>query len=288
MNEIFREIYLDESPEFPVEVFMHDNLKKMISAPLHWHDYYEIFWILEGGGTQTINSRVFPVSQNDLVVIKSEDVHQTDCKEGDDVKIIVIKFLPQFISSLYGNMKESIYITSFLNIDTSPAIHIHSESDLKTVKNIFENLLSEYVGKAEGFEISVRGYVYVLISWLVRLGLLNVPKRFKTGGKGDRINQLIEYVEKHCREHINLKQVADHFYLNYSYCSRYFKKETGKGFKDYLDYIRVCEAEKMILSSDKKLTQIAEECGFGNSSTFNKIYRRVRGTTPGQLVKNRQ
>lgn len=271
---------------FTTDIFMQDNLTRHIQVNPHWHDCFEILFILKGNAIQTLNQQVFKVKPNDLIIIRKGDVHSTQCDLHDDVKIVVIKFLPQFIDSIYSHSLESIYITSFLNLNTSPMINLENTHYLENFKMLSLSMLEEFTKKEFSFEIAIKGYLSVMISFLVRLDLLVMPDLLLKNSKQKNIEltSLLKYIEKNAlQESFDLKNIARQLNFNYSYCSRYFKQHTGKGFHEFLTFIRICEAERMMINENYSVTQAAVESGFSNSSVFSKAYKKLRGYSPKQL-----
>jgi AraC-like DNA-binding protein len=56
--------------------------------------------------------------------------------------------------------------------------------------------------------------------------------------------------------------VANQIYLTESNFCKFFKKATGKTYSDYLNEIRINEATRLLLQTDKTISQISFECGF--------------------------
>jgi AraC-like DNA-binding protein len=73
--------------------------------------------------------------------------------------------------------------------------------------------------------------------------------------------------------------------MSYSYFSRYFKSLIGKTFSEYLTYVRITEAEKMLLTTDLNITEVALESGYSNSSYFIAQFRVMKGMSPRQFKK---
>lgn len=284
---LYHEEELTPQSAFAIDIFMQDNLDSAVQVFPHWHDCFEILLILKGTAVQSLNQRKFQVKEHDLIIIKKGDVHSTKCEPHDDVKIIVIKFLPRFIDSIYSHSFESIYITSFLNLNISPIKNLENSRYLSQFEMLTLSLLEEFNKKEPGFEIAIKGYLSVLISLLVRLDLLVMPALvLKSNAQRDfELVTLLKYIEKNAlHENFNLRDIAHQFNFNYSYCSRYFKKHTGRGFHEFLTFIRVCEAERMIVNENYTITQAALESGFSNSSVFSKAYKRIRGYSPSHLT----
>src|SRR5262249_11515593 len=62
--------------------------------------------------------------------------------------------------------------------------------------------------------------------------------------------------------------------------SRWFKRATGRTFVAHLREIRVAAACRLLIESERGITEIAHAAGFANLSYFNRCFRRLRGVTP--------
>ena len=74
--------------------------------------------------------------------------------------------------------------------------------------------------------------------------------------------------------------MAKMVYMSVPYFYKQFQRAAGMRFTDYVHVVRIHEAQKMILSTDKRIAQISEECGFGNVTYFNRVFRKVTEMTP--------
>lgn len=94
-----------------------------------------------------------------------------------------------------------------------------------------------------------------------------------------------EYIDQHYMENLSLNVLAEEIHMNPYYFSSFFKKNTGENFKDYVNRIRIEHAVPMLLSSDKKTYEIAEQVGFGDIRMFNAAFQKVYQETPGSYRK---
>ena len=97
---------------------------------------------------------------------------------------------------------------------------------------------------------------------------------------GNTVGMIAEYLQKNYSSDISLALLSRVFHLNEHYISRVFKEETGENFLSYLNRIRIEEAKKLLLESDKKIYEIAEETGFQSSVNFNYVFNRFAGISP--------
>jgi two-component system response regulator YesN len=94
-----------------------------------------------------------------------------------------------------------------------------------------------------------------------------------------RLKRAREYVDQHFREAISLQDVANAAGTEKKYFSRLFRRKTGMRFQDWLRYVRISEAIRLIKAQDNSLTEIAFEAGFSDLRTFERAFKRVTGQT---------
>jgi len=286
--EPYKEDLIHHNSPFPVDVFISDNLIKNISANPHWHECCEILYILEGTAEQQINNKLFKAQKYDLIILNEGDIHSTYCGQGENTKILVIKFMPEFVDSSYGKIFESKYILSFLNYKSDNVHHL-TDMPKKLVKiyNLMMGLYDEFTNKDMGYEIYIKGYIYQLIACLFRDGIIKAYNQVTKENEMMKLDVLFKYIEEHYNTKINLKKAASMLNFSDSYFSRYFKRITGRTFKEYIDFVKTCEVEKLILSTNMNISQAAYEAGFCNVSSFNRVFKRVKGYPPGDIKKSK-
>lgn len=282
----YKEELIRSDLPFPVDIFIQDNLKKNVVVQPHWHDCFEILYVIEGTARQQVNEKYFKVGKHDIIILNEGDIHSTFCIPGEDVRILVIKFLPEVLDSGYSKIFESKYILAFLNNQEKRKCHmVDTLRNSKEIHNLLMGLYKEFTEKKEGYEIFIKGYIYQLIAYLIRNNILNMYNLNSKEKELLRLDKLFKYIENHYREKIDLKKAADMLNLSYYYFSRYFKKITGRSFREYVNFVRICEVEKLILSEDINISQAAYEAGFSNVSSFNRVFKRIRGYSPSYIKR---
>lgn len=286
--EPFKENLIINNSPFPVDIFIKDSQVQDVTSDPHWHDCYEILYMLEGTAEQQINNKGFKAYKNDLIILNEGDIHSTYCNGEENTRILVIKFLPEIIDNSSTKMFESRYIHSFLKYRSDCIHHLtDTMQNSSAVYSLMMGLYNEFTKKDNGYEIYIKGLIYQLIACLVRDGIINVSKPLSSENDIVEMDKLLQYIEKNHNSKINLPTAAKMLNLSESYFSRYFKKVTGRTFKEYLDFVRICEVEKMLLASNLNVSQAAYEAGFCNVSSFNRVFKRVKGYTPGELKRSK-
>ena len=93
---------------------------------------------------------------------------------------------------------------------------------------------------------------------------------------------ILEYIDTHSSERLEVAQLADLCHMSYSNFARLFRENYGRSCKEYIQYIRLNKAQDLLLNSDFDLDYIAQETGFFDCSHFIKAYKNLRGITPKQ------
>jgi len=101
----------------------------------------------------------------------------------------------------------------------------------------------------------------------------------KEKAKGS-IHKIRQYIERHFRENINLKVIAQQYYMNPVYLGQLFKKTYGVYFNDFLLDLRIQEAKRLLRQTDMRIYEIAAEVGFNNPEYFAAQFEKVVNMTP--------
>jgi AraC-like DNA-binding protein len=96
-----------------------------------------------------------------------------------------------------------------------------------------------------------------------------------------RIRAALEYIHAHFAKNIDLDSLARETNLSYFHFSRLLRDALGMPFKDYLNRLRVNEADRLLAESELSITQAALDSGFQSISAFHRAYKKIRGYPPG-------
>ena len=101
-------------------------------------------------------------------------------------------------------------------------------------------------------------------------------------------NYLVEHAKQYIREHLDerivLQDIADTFNVSPNYLSQLFKKFENIGirlpFQEYLIQERMKKARLLLLTTDLKIYEIADQLGFESAFYFSKVFKKVTGVSP--------
>ena len=99
-----------------------------------------------------------------------------------------------------------------------------------------------------------------------------------------KIMPALSYIEKNYWKNIKIEELSDLVGLSVSRFCHLFKKVTNSTAINYLNFVRVCEAEKLF-ASGMNISEICYEVGFSSQSYFNSVFKKYKNCTPSDYQK---
>jgi len=147
----------------------------------------------------------------------------------------------------------------------------------------FETAVDGYTAKPSGYEFSVMRAIYEILSVILRAA--DQPGGEQPGAQtinsSVQFSAILTYIRANCAENLKAQEVAKQYSLSYSYLSKLFKNVLHMSFKEYLLFLRIAKAERLLRDESLSISQIAVDTGFVYASYFIEQFKRVKGETPG-------
>lgn len=98
-------------------------------------------------------------------------------------------------------------------------------------------------------------------------------------GEANEYNAIIQFLNEY-HNNIRLEDLCQRFSRSRSYISHMFRKTYGKSFSEFCNDLKLADAEKMLTVTEKSVTEIAFDAGFGDVSYFINMFKKRYGVTP--------
>lgn len=262
----------------PVKIFSFSAHNDLRIIPYHWHRSAEILYVRRGKLNIWMNEKKYVLKSNDFIYINSKEVHSTQSPEDNEV--IVVQIPGDFLEKFSNKSSEPYHI----HCNT---LELEDQKGFDCIRELLYKMYLYSERKDEGFYLKI-------YSLLFDLGYI-LFKHFRVKENNidivsqkylDRLSEISEYIKQNYKEEITLQSVADEFGYSPQYLSRMFQKYTGTTFLTYLNTVRLNYAFKQVMNTDYSILAIAEENGFANVKSFNKLFKDVYGMTPTAYRKN--
>ncbi len=241
----------------------------------HWHNEVEILYVVSGKITVTANSVTEEVSSDSFVFINPAEIHSITVSEYTEYFAII--FSADFVSSSSYDVIESKYVTPLKNHSLKFTNFLPVAPPIKL---ILDEMIDNFYKKASFFEFNMKTGIFSVISQILPYTQETDKTTLK---KQKQLSDILSYISNHYCEKILLSDIADAFYMSDKYFSRFFKKNYGISFVDYLNQYRVTEAARLLNETDYRISQVASMCGFDNFSYFSKTFKKFTGKLPKEI-----
>ncbi len=258
-----------------------------IMSPAHIHNYIEILFALSGKYQILLNNKEYYFQTGDMVLINSNEIHHIfSIGEGTN-EYIVIKFEPEMLYTTAQSLFEMKYVMPFiLNESTHQKVFLKAEIEQTLIPELIKGISTEYTEKKYGYELAVRANIYNLFLFILRRWKeqdmdLNIDQEINKDMVG-RMQKVFDYIEENYQNDITALDMSQLCNLSYSYFSRLFTRIMRRSFREYLNYVRVTKAEKLLTNAELNITEIAMQVGFSTSSYFIQQFKQFKDISPKQ------
>lgn len=271
--------YSDDFPYIASRVQLDKYIGR--SAPWHWHNAIEIFY-MESGALECCTPKgkmLFPAGSG--CMINSNVLHMTKALSQTEKNIpLVHLFDSSLLAGKHGSRIEQKYITPVIAAPQIEIVPLFPENlaHKKILTLIFEAFHIPH--DIFGYEIKLQEALLEIWLMLFKQLVPMLDKNCTSNKSSDNIKQMMTYVHEHYSEKISISQLAAAAYLSERECFRVFQDCLHTTPMEYIKSYRLQAACRMLAKGQKSVTIISQNCGFGNSSYFGKIFREYAHCTP--------
>ena len=253
--------------------------KRCFQAPFHFHPEYELTYILEGNGKRFVGNNMSGFQSNDLVFVGSNVPHCWKLSPPKNTKAssIVIQFNKSFLGKGFFERPEIANIQKLLTrsqegIEFRGKINESTKESLLQVmdqKNNFKRLIL-FLEILHKLSVSKE---YILLN-------KNSSISDQSENNRERINKVFAYIVDNFHKDISLNKAAQIIGMTPNAFCKYFKKTTRKTFMETVINYRINFATQQLIQTDKIISDVCFESGFGDMSHFYKMFTARMKVSP--------
>lgn len=277
MHDSSEVIYYDV-PGLPAKVFAekisdyHD-----MRAICHWHEDIELMYIVSGYMDYEVNGRTVRLKEGNSLFINSRQLHYGYSEDKTECKFVCVLFHPSIL-----RVSEKLYSESVLPVVHSDSVEYLIFDGGRVSDNIAEiNLVrhqeeSRYEWKILSLLTEIWGEI------LMKCDLPTYSPDLSAFADRQVQRNMVSYIFQNYTEPLTLGMIASAGNVSRSKCCAVFKKFLGQSPIDFVISYRLEMSRRMLIDSDKSITDISLSCGFNHSSYFTKLFLRKYGCTPSE------
>jgi AraC-like DNA-binding protein len=248
-------------------------------AAWHFHPEYQLTLVLKSAGYRLVGDNITPLRPGDLVLVGANLPHvwQQDPEGGRGaVHAIVVRFLENFAGRDLWEIPEAAPVKRLLK-RAARGLAVKG----RTREAVAGRLLRLVEMKGLGRVSELLGILETLahsreLTPIASAGF--VPSL--TREDQSRMERVIAHIQAHLTGEIDRAGAARAAHLSEGAFSRFFKLRTGKTLPEYVNELRVGRACRLLADEQRKITDIALDCGFRNLANFNRRFQEITRMTP--------
>ncbi|SFL07876.1 AraC family transcriptional regulator [Halanaerobium salsuginis] len=255
----------------------------------HYHEQYEIYYLLTGERNYFIDKRSYHVKKGDLILIDKNILHKTTTinKKNPAHERILLQFEENSFNNLKSEMKTAQLFSIFKA--NKSVLNLNPEQQLWLEEKLFLLLNEKYQNNKAEHKLSLLIKFIEILIFIKRIaGSLVKENIIHPDQKHENISQIATYISQNFTEKLSLTRLAKQFNYSPAYLSRAFKEVTGFNFVEYKNNVRIKEAGKLLQQTQLSITEIASQVGYNNITHFGRIFKSYTKLSPLEYRKLKQ
>ena len=247
------------------------------SSLTHINEAHELIFCVSGSLSANVEGVSYTVMPGDLLLIRDAEMHIT---------------APETLPTQFHHIKFSPYYFNFF--DTENRIcrpfseHPFGIGNLIPGNRLNRALIENCFANIRGTRDAYMRRVAVFGTLMMILSDVNQCYDYIYDHPDNRsavLKDIITYINAHLDEDLNPDKIASRLYISRSQLDRIFKQNVGFTLWKYITFKRLIRA-RHLLHAGIANNEVARLCGFGDYSTFYKVYTKVWGRPPRAAQPN--
>ncbi len=246
-----------------------------VETNYHYHDFYEIFFFIQGNVDFIIEGRQYSMQPGNTLLIHYHDLHQAVLKHTEYYERFYIWIDPNYFEKNSTAKTSLDYCFHTFNGRRSRMLATSLE-DIRPFLKKFTRLQEEGFGK----DILINNFVLELLLFLNKQFISQEEDlTFSNVSENSFIRSVIEHIAANLDQPLTVDSLATTFFVSKGHLSREFKKFTGFTLHNYV-LKRKLLYSKTLLMDGKNSNEIYVKCGFSSYPHFIKTFKKEFGITP--------
>lgn len=240
----------------------------------HFHDEYEIYYLINGSRQLYINDKVYPLCSGSLAFVDGEDMHRTFSANNEPHTRFVVCIKKAKLEKEFTDLTKPFLTGGAFTLTLSQQ---------KEIQKLIDMIIKE----CEGNGFMQHEAIYSLVTKLfIDMSRLYCKTDSILNDCCDKVVSIIDYINAHYGEKFSLEDISLSCNISISHLTRLFKNSTGYSIVEYTNNLRIKKAAELIKNTPLSISEIAQKVGFSSFSYFGKMFLECFGVSPLKYRKS--
>ena len=252
----------------------------------HWHDEMELFRVMQGVVTIQCGQTLLEAHAGDIAFFNSGELHAAvPADSSADLFFRAVVFSPDFLCGPTSDILRVKYIAPVMKGKLQLPQVIRQGSPLHNrISPLFDEVSALLEERPPFFEFEVRAKMLTLFGALVQ-NAAAAENPVRQNAAVSSIKKTIQYIQDNYRTPLTIDLLAETAGMSEGYFCRVFKQYTLKTPVQFINSVRLSHAADQLSNTNRRVLDIAMDCGFNSVSYFIEVFRASFGVTPSKYRK---
>lgn len=271
--------YYDLVDQFSIEYKVNEPSDPCIDF-VHYHECFEVVFYVQSDNLMYVEDECHSLQSHDLLIIPPRRIHTLRYHAGIPYSRYVMYFTAQHVLEAFP--QELAH--QALNAVRAETVHKLSLSldEFSRLNSLFKSMTHHSRHHKEEHMSLIESYSRVILEEIYYI-LQKEPAPAHGDEQKNIVEQLLQYLNAHFKEQIQLEDLESAFFLNKFYLCRLFRENMNSSIMNYLQFKRIIEAQKLLNNTSMSIIDICFECGFNNIQHFYRTFKKITSLTPRQF-----
>lgn len=252
---------------------------------LHHHDFYELYFLVSGDVTYTIESKLYHVRPGDILLISPNELHQVHIRPEMAVyQRYVLWVHPQLLQQLSTQETDLSHCFDSNRPGYRNQLRIPAEEQSR-IRELMQSLYQEQNGQRFGADLLRTNLLTQILVTIGRYALHAEAYQDELSASSEMVSSVIAYINAHYSEALTLDNLAERFFVSKYHLSHEFNRLLGAGVHRYIQKKRLLIA-RQLMQQGMRPNHIWQSCGFGDYSSFFRAFKAEYGISPRDHFQN--
>lgn len=260
-----------------IEIEYRERADSWGMSELQSHDYYELYFLLEGNRSFFFGDKMFNISGRAFCVIPPFSMHKTS---GESYKRVNINVSADLLTEAEKAFLEAL--------SASVAFSLSEEWADLPISLLTEAADLSIIDSQEKQRVSL-SFLHTILYLLAKRQLPPIELGAKTAipASDTLILEIVSYLNTNYKDELTLDNISERFYISKNTLCARFRRAMSCSLMQYLAFVRLSRAKELLSTTDKSMDEISALSGYSSPNYFSLIFKKTVGIPPSEYRKTK-